>query len=39
MFNPILTRHKKIANLSVGKILDVGYADHPNLFLRGEVIS
>ena len=39
MFNPILTRHKKIANLSVGKILDVGYADHPNLFLRGEVIG
>lgn len=32
-------RHKKIAKYARGKILDVGYADHPNYFLTGEVIG
>ena len=37
MLNPILRRHKKIASFAEGKILDIGYADHPNRFLKGDV--
>ncbi len=33
------TRHKKMARLAKGRILDVGYAQHPNVYLRGEVIG
>ena len=39
MLNPIQLRHRKIANLAKGKILDVGYADHPNEFLIGDVVG
>jgi len=35
--SPIEIRHKKIAKIAAGKILDVGWVDHPNYFLRGEV--
>src|SRR3989344_925841 len=38
-FSSIEVRQKKIASLAFGKILDVGYADHPNLFLKGEIIG
>lgn len=37
--SPIDVRHKKIAKFAKGTILDVGYADHPNKFLAGEVIG
>lgn len=37
--SPIELRHRKIAKLAKGVILDVGYADHPNRFLAGEVIG
>lgn len=37
MLNFIKIRQKKIAGLVSGKILDVGYADHPNPFLSGDV--
>jgi hypothetical protein len=37
--NPIEIRHRKIAKLAKGKILDVGYVDHPNYFLRGRVVG
>jgi len=39
MFKPIESRQRKIAELATGKILDVGYADHPNQYLKGEVIG
>jgi SAM-dependent methyltransferase len=31
------SRHKKIAKFASGKILDIGYAHAPNIFLKGEV--
>ena len=34
---PVDIRHRRIAKHAKGKILDIGYIDHPNLFLRGEV--
>ncbi|OGD93348.1 hypothetical protein A2697_03330 [Candidatus Curtissbacteria bacterium RIFCSPHIGHO2_01_FULL_41_44] len=37
MSGPYQIRHKKIAHLAKGRILDVGYADHPNRFLKGDV--
>lgn len=37
--NPVNFRHRKIAHIAKGKILDVGYDDHPNNFLKGEVIG
>ncbi len=30
-------RHKKIANFSEGKILDIGFAQEPNKYLQGDV--
>lgn len=37
--NPIELRHRKIADFAMGKVLDVGYADHPNPYLSGVVIG
>lgn len=37
--SPIVLRHQKIARYAKGLILDVGYVDHPNLFLKGEVMG
>lgn len=34
---PIDLRHRRIAKHTKGKVLDIGYADHPNRFLKGEV--
>lgn len=34
---PIDLRQKRIAKFARGKILDVGYADHPNKYLKGVV--
>lgn len=34
---PIDLRHRRIAKYAKGKVLDIGYADHPNRFLKGEV--
>lgn len=35
--SPIEIRQRKFAQLARGKILDVGYADHPNPYLQGEI--
>ncbi len=36
---PVQMRQKKIADLAVGDILDVGYEDHPNPYLKGNVVG